>query len=133
MGTLSLPEETAQNILLLLTPAARRTGSAVPAGAVDTLLCSTRGRCSTIGGRSKTERSNRSRADRADSTRGWNIRALATARLARATARLVSRIRPTPARAPKATDISAPMGPPFRFQVRRRVKKARPFEQLLSA
>src|SRR6476620_2220764 len=104
MATLSLPEERVQNILLLLTLAAQRTGSAVPAGGADTLPCSTRGRCTTIGGRSQTERSKRSKADRADSTRGWNIRALATARLARATARVVARIRPTPARAPNATD-----------------------------
>ena len=41
--------------------------------------------------------------------------------------------RPTRDRAPKVTAISAPRGLPLRSQLRQRVRKARPFEQLLSA
>ena len=108
-------------------------GSVVRGGAVDTLPCNTRDSCSTTGDQSKTERSNRSKADRVDSTPDQNSHARATARSARARVRSVSRTHPKVVRVPNATSISAPMGLPFRFQVRRRVRKARPFEQLLSA
>src|SRR5215831_3095379 len=75
-GSMAMPSllaETERNIQPSPEAETRQTGSAVRAAAVDTLPCNTRGKCSISGDRSKTERLNRSKADRAGSIPDSNI------------------------------------------------------------
>src|SRR5438552_12206184 len=100
--------EIEQSIPRLREAGAIRTGSAVLEEAVGTLPCSTRDRCWITGDQSKKAPLNRSKADRVDSTPGWNSHGQAIARWAQARAHSASRIRPKAVRAPKATTISKP-------------------------
>ncbi|SRR6266568_366210 len=122
--------EIEQSILLSREVGAIRTGSAALEGAVGTLPCSTRDRCSTIGDQSKRTRLNRSKADRADSTPGSNIHERAIARWARARARSVSRTHPKLARGPRAMAISKPVALHLRFRRQHQLREAQTSPQL---